>query len=908
LYRLAQVQSESPDLVGRALELLERGLRIEMRHQQAAEILRLAAGSDPGNRQVLDIYERVARVSSDPAMLLDYLERRIGRDGGDDESVKEAVDLSVRVGAPERGEALLRVAVDAARRSAAGVAGAAWAALRLAEHCVERGDLSQAQSLLLEVGDSAPAAQFMDLGLKLAGRAAEDEPARAAELYQLLRARDPAARAVWQPLFELMRRLGDKDSLGSLVTETLPQLVVTGERNALRLLYARTLLADGRSRDAIELLRDALLDNPDDLEVSALLESALSAGGNDDVLADFLTQRFDDAKSRGNPDTLTDVALRLGGLLDRMGGDALSMYREALEHAPESRPLLRAVAAGAGAEDSSRERAELLTRLLAVEEPDRAPALALELAGLWGELGEANRALEALELGHRASPEDMEIRNRLEQWYRDNELWDRLALMLIGEAEHATEIEDGLGKLRSAAALYREQIGDMRRAAEVLDRARALAPGDVGLVLELASSLAAGRDFDGGIRLLSQQLDGKLAQTARVDVLIMRAELAVGLGRDEDSLADLEQAHGIDPGRAEPLLQGSLERQRERAQSRGDLERERSASMRLARLLIESDQEVQARDLLVGWLERAASDREALYLVLQMDTAAERWDGVVAVCARLVSQEEGDAQVDAAVRLAEAGEKSGMIQVAQQGLEYVHHVQPDSVRVRELLRRIYERAGAFRELAGLLLADAEHATDDDTRYQCYRQAADLLINKLGDTEAAVVPAQRARELRPHDHDTVCLTADVLIGSGQIREAVELVMPAIDGHKRRSPELAALQYRMARAAAATGDRETQLAWLKRAFDVDRKDGTIAAELAQLATEMGDYDLALKPLRAITLSDSPGPISRVMALLWEAKIEHARGNKAKAELWAKKALREDPSFSEAEEFLTQLSEGP
>ncbi|HKE20672.1 MAG TPA: hypothetical protein VKB80_37620, partial [Kofleriaceae bacterium] len=270
--------------------------------------------------------------------------------------------------------------------------------------------------------------------------------------------------------------------------------------------------------------------------------------------------------------------------------------------------------------------------------------------------------------------------------------------------------------------------------------------------------------------------------------------------------------------------------------------------------------------------------------------------------------EEGAAQIDAAVKLAEAGEKSGMVQVAQQGLEYVHHMQKDSVRVRELLRRFYEQSHAYRELAGLLLADAEHAGDDDVRYQCFRQAADILINKLGDTEAAVVPAQRAREIRPHDHETVLLTADVLIGSGQIREAVELIMPAIDAHKRRSPELASLQFRMARAAAATGDRETQLAWLKRAFDVDRKDGNIAAELAQLATELGDYDLALKPLRAITLSDSPGPISRVMALLWEAKIEHARGNKAKAELWAKKALREDPSFSEAEEFLTQLSEGP
>jgi Tfp pilus assembly protein PilF len=112
--------------------------------------------------------------------------------------------------------------------------------------------------------------------------------------------------------------------------------------------------------------------------------------------------------------------------------------------------------------------------------------------------------------------------------------------------------------------------------------------------------------------------------------------------------------------------------------------------------------------------------------------------------------------------------------------------------------------------------------------------------------------------------------------------------------------------MARVHAATGDRDGQLQWLKKAFDVDRKDGYIAAELAQLATELGDYDLALKPLRAITLMDSPGPVTRVMALLWEAKIEHARGNRAKAELWAKKALREDPSFEEAEEFLNSIAD--
>ena len=110
--------------------------------------------------------------------------------------------------------------------------------------------------------------------------------------------------------------------------------------------------------------------------------------------------------------------------------------------------------------------------------------------------------------------------------------------------------------------------------------------------------------------------------------------------------------------------------------------------------------------------------------------------------------------------------------------------------------------------------------------------------------------------------------------------------------------------MGRVCQAQNDRDGQINWLKKAFDVDRKNPEVAAELAQLATEIGDYELALKPLRAISLMDNPQPVTRPMALLWEAKIEHARGNRAKAELWAKKALREDPAFDEAQQFLDEL----
>jgi len=52
------------------------------------------------------------------------------------------------------------------------------------------------------------------------------------------------------------------------------------------------------------------------------------------------------------------------------------------------------------------------------------------------------------------------------------------------------------------------------------------------------------------------------------------------------------------------------------------------------------------------------------------------------------------------------------------------------------------------------------------------------------------------------------------------------------------------------------------------------------------------------------DKNARVGRNVRIVNEAKIEHARGNRAKAELWAKKALREDPSFADAQQFLDEL----
>ena len=103
----------------------------------------------------------------------------------------------------------------------------------------------------------------------------------------------------------------------------------------------------------------------------------------------------------------------------------------------------------------------------------------------------------------------------------------------------------------------------------------------------------------------------------------------------------------------------------------------------------------------------------------------------------------------------------------------------------------------------------------------------------------------------------------------------------------------------------GDKDGQLNWLKKAFDVDRKNAEVAAELAQLATEIGDYELALKPLRAITLMDNPAPgHARRWRCCGRPRSSTRAATRRKAELWAKKALREDPAFADAQQFLDEL----
>src|SRR5262249_33106645 len=122
----------------------------------------------------------------------------------------------------------------------------------------------------------------------------------------------------------------------------------------------------------------------------------------------------------------------------------------------------------------------------------------------------------------------------------------------------------------------------------------------------------------------------------------------------------------------------------------------------------------------------------------------------------------------------------------------------------------------------------------------------------------------------------------------------------------SAQLCALQHRMARVAAASGDRHVEAAWLNAALDTDAKNADVAADLADVATETGQLDLALKALRAVSLVKSDR-IPRALAYLRQGMIHYEQGDQKRAVMMAKRAQAEDGTLVEAGEFLARIGRG-
>ncbi|AUX25403.1 hypothetical protein SOCEGT47_059480 [Sorangium cellulosum] len=923
-YRLAALLASDAAAVDEAISLLEEALELDAEPDRAEAILRGALRTDPRHPRGIRLFERLARQSGRLRALVDALLLLAEIEGPG--VLEEAVRTARALGDREQAESILQRIVASASSPPSDPPGAAWALVSLAELREEAGDVAAAAWLCERAARVSAPDEERALLLRAAGLAAGplDDLRRAARLYEELRGREPAEREIWMPLAGVYRRSGDAARLSALLEETIPLVDDISERCALRLERAR-LLARESPDEAALLLRDILDEDPAQVEAAILLATMLEEAGRTEELSELFALQLDAAKDRADVGSIVSISMRLGALLEQRGDDraARDVYLAAADWDGRSRDVLRALERLGREQGSADDLIDALEKLLRLEQGGEAARLALELSELHGARGDDAAAEAALRAGYAACPTSDRLRDELASRYAAREAWPALAELHVLGAEVEGSAEARVERLCRAAEILRDRAGDAAAAAELLERALGVAPGDRDVLRALIDACGAAGEHACAVRALTATLE---ASPDDPWLYRARAEVHEALGEGERALADLERAYAL--GGAD--YAGELVAQLERAIARpGQGEgaaaapppggagavTPRSLRLRLAEILARAGDRDRARAHLGDLLQADTRDRAALRALAGLEESAGRWDAASAVYRRLIALEEGDALVATALRLADACARAGHLADARGGLERALRAAPGHAEIRDRLRALYAEIGASRELAAMTLEDAAAASDVAGRFTLLVRAGRLLLD-AGDAAQAIPVLREARSLRPEEHDVALLLIDALTIAGSPAEARAVTLELIAANKgRRSRLLGAVYHRIARIEAAEGNARESLTALSRALENDPQNGGLAMELGESALELGEQDLAARAYRAVTMmkiAAEPGeggttPAARAVAYYHLGAMALAAGDRRKARLMLDRSVSEDGSLEAARALLDELRAG-
>jgi tetratricopeptide (TPR) repeat protein len=907
-FALAELELQEPSWRNQGVETLQQALNESQDYTRTKQVLTHALERAPEHTGLLALTERVARVSQDEPLLLHCIERAALLKGAQLDDVREGIEIALRRRDLTRAERLLERARTLYQANTSLTDDPTWVFSGLAQCRLQAKDTRGAMQYLREAVMHAPESESQALARELADLASgpEGDLNIAYETYSRLLEREPADRSLWEPALNVLMRLGQREELPNFVNRTLASLLMLEDRLYLLQAYASQLLLWNEDQAAADVLGQILEEEPAHLEATNQLLSIYEKHGMQAELMGLMQQQFDRARDERNASAIVDLGLRLGQLYAQTSEQlACDVLRAALDWQPESNALLKALLQHLPRETDARERSEIMMRLLRTESGPAAAQLSLDLAAHFEQHGDDDHLREALEQGYRAHPEQTGLRERLESYYAARELYRPMAELMELEAARLGPSVAAIACLRNAAAIYRDQVQDTDAAAGALRTALSLSPDDTQLLHELAQSLASAGQHSVAIEDVTRHLlSHPQPDDSRAGMLRLRAQLLSAAGQAVEALQDMEEAYGIAGIALGDELLVSLAEARDAARDTGAHAIVRSTSLRLVELLDAQGDPERARHELATLCEVYPDDIAALIRLRDRDMQEQRFEEAAQSSQRLLELTAGEPRVAAALSLAEAYDKLGQSEAALPWLSRVHAEAPEVMPLRERMRALYERTGEQRELAVLLMGDAEYHTDSAEKLACWQRAAEIFIT-LGDSESAIEPLQKATEVAPEDDRTRLLLIDIDLSLGRIDTAAEHIEQAMTSHKRRrSPELAQLQQRMARVSAARNDSESQLKWLNTALDTDRKSGEIASELVEAALACGDHETAMKALRTLTMMEDPRPITRAMAFLKQAEIAMDRGDVQRAQHWARKAKSLDESLQEADDLLAKL----
>ncbi len=908
LYRLSSLRMKREETLEQGCDYLAEAAASDPDKTRYRELLREGTDLFPTHPRLVRMYEEAAREAGDLGTTLDALQKVWQLEPSDVSPLREAIGLARGASDLVAAERVLRGALDLL--DAAYPKARAWALQELSKLKDEAGDPAAARELLRDAATLEDPEQRRELLFDVAARAeAQGDSSGASDVYAELLETEPTDPRAWKPLAEIYRRTSRADKLAELLAAVAENETNPEERAKLRWERAGLLESSGRPDDVVgRALLDVLDDDPGHEDAVAKLVVLYERTGQSQELGRVYAQLMDTARLRRDVPGVVGYARKLAAMFvaEGRGADAEKTLRDALDSDPENKDLW-ALLVEQLREGDPLDRAEALEKLIRLEQGKRAAELALELARLRADQWDDAAVERALELGFRGAPNDEELRTRLEASYRERGAWSKLAELYIQDAAQRPTPEGKVERLRQAAILYADMLRDARKAAATLREARNVRPDDPELLEDLIAALTASGELASAVAELSATLDVMDVEApARPALLARRAHLRSTLGDAAGALTDFEAA--VRQGGAATYgrdLVALLERNVAAAVASGDLAQLRAVRLKLANLWAGTEETDRARALVDELLATDGMDRDALHLLAWLEERAQRYDEAIATYRRIMSVERGDALVDAATRLADVCERAGRLLDAREGLERIRQMAPQNEPARQRLLRLYEETGQFRELADVSIELARITQDQEEKFQHLVRAGTFLLDMGTEPELALEPLEEALTMKPTDLDVVALLADTYTATGRTRDAAAVLSRTIAAHRgRRSRELGTLHHRLARVAQADGDRIGEVQSLTTALDMDPQNGVAASELAVASMEVGQWDVASRALRAITMLKTDAPMPKAIAYQHLGEIAHQQGDQKRAVVMLKRAVDEDPGLQEARDLLQRL----
>ena len=574
-------------------------------------------------------------------------------------------------------------------------------------------------------------------------------------------------------LFELAEA-GDRfEPLAGLIEEVLP--TVTDETEARGLLARLAAVYDERLGDvaqAIDAHRRVLELDPENRPSIEALELLYQRSQQHTELLAVTRQKLE---LTTDPEARQALQFQIAELLENLlgeAGEAIVVYREILEAAPENAQALEALDRLLAQEELWTELVEILDRRLALAEDD-ATRIAFQVrVGLLHEqaLGNLEQAIATHQTVLAADPQNavsiealerlvhepehrLAVALLLEPIYAAQDDWQRLAAVLEIQHDEAEGDAERVALLHRIAELYLDRGGDGATAFETYARAFRVDPSDAATLARL-DTLADALD---GWEALVGVYRGQVYEIADVATAtaIHKRVAAVLVGR----LADLEggrshyeAAYEADDTDLEVLdaleaiysqtaqwtsLVGILGRKSELTE---DPAAQKALFFRMSALYEE----------LLGDSERAVEtflrvravdpdDAQALDALERIYTGLERWDELIEVLEKKVSLETDlDARKALQVRIGEIWEIAlGDLTRAVEAHRVVLTWDDADAAALAALDRLYQLLESWEDLHGVLRRQVEVAADEQARLALRHRIARLHEEQLDDVGAAL---------------------------------------------------------------------------------------------------------------------------------------------------------------------------